>query len=330
MRTVVITLVLFGSVIVPLPADAEKPAAAEFRWDIDQQHQYYTLFEGDLPVLRYNFGNVPMPEGRKPNRFDDGRPYGGPRSNYIHPLYGLAGEVITDDYPEHPHHRGVWWSWPVVRWGDRVADIWAVCDVWARPETIKVAEAGSGLAILKATNIWKFGPEQEHPIVQEAVEIRAYPMAKEKVCGRILDLNVTLTPLADGVAIGGRPKAGYGGMAYRAKPGANQEIAPFIADSSAERRAAWCRYTADFSNNGSRTSLVLFQHQNNPEYPSQHNVYANLNCFMPAFPGAREYPLTKKKPLALKHRIWIVEDVPSREALEQAWREYNEQSRTGR
>ena len=324
MRTVKITSVVFGAVFLPLPAGGETSAEAGFRWDIDTQRQYYTLYEGDLPVLRYNFGDVPMPEGRKPNRFGDGRPYGGPRSNYIHPLYGLAGEVITEDYPEHPHHRGVWWSWPVVRWGDRVADIWAVCDVWARPEKIEVVEAGSGLAVLKATNVWKFGAGEQHPIVQEAVEIRAYPTTDGDERGRILDLNVTLTALEEGVAIGGRPKAGYGGMTYRAVPGANQEIAPFIADAAGARRAAWCRYTADFPNSRRRTSFVLFQHAENPDYPSQHNLYADINCFMPAFPGDHEYRLVKGNPLLLKHRIWIVEGVPSQKALEKAWTKFNE------
>ena len=34
------------------------------------------------------------------------------RSNYIHPLYALDGEVLTEDFPEdHPHHRGIFWAW---------------------------------------------------------------------------------------------------------------------------------------------------------------------------------------------------------------------------
>jgi AcrR family transcriptional regulator len=34
------------------------------------------------------------------------------RSCYIHPLYGLDGEVMTEDFPvDHRHHRGVFWAW---------------------------------------------------------------------------------------------------------------------------------------------------------------------------------------------------------------------------
>ena len=314
--------VAFVGVAFTMMCDGVPADVPTFNWNVDTDHQYYTLMEGDLPVLRYNFGNVPMPTGVELKHFPDGRPYGGERSNYLHPVYGLNGEVITDDYPEHPHHRGIWLSWPVVRWKDRVADLWAVCDVWARPEKIEALETGPKMALLKATNLWKFGVEEQHPIVREAMTLRVYPTTDSDERGRIFDIDVTLTALEDGVAIGGRPKGGYGGMTYRALPAANQEIAPFVADESADPRGAWCRYSADFPGSKTRTSLVLLQHSSNPGYPTAHNVYANINCFMPAFPGDAEYPLPKGKPVTLKHRVWIVEGVPSQEELQEAWAAY--------
>lgn len=300
----------------------DSPPDTTFRWFIDQEHQTYTLQEGGSPILRYNFGDVPMPPGRQPNRFADGRPYGGARSDYLHPVYGLNGEPITEDYPEHPHHRGLWWSWPVVRWGDRVADIWAVCDVWARPEKIEFVEAGPVMAVLKAVNVWKFGPAEQHPIVRETLLLRVFPTTGGQR-SRTMDVDVTLVALEDGVAIGGRPGAGYGGLTYRALPAANQEIAPFVADESVQPRAAWCRYSADFPGSRGRTSFVLFQHRENPGYPSPHNLYANINCFMPAFPGDREYPVRKGAPLLLKHRVWIAAGTPSQEDLQKTWDAYN-------
>ncbi|HUH47680.1 MAG TPA: DUF6807 family protein, partial [Arenibacter sp.] len=48
--------------------------------------------------------------------------YAIPRSNYIHPLYGLEGEMLTSDWPDaaHPHHRGIFWDWPEVRYGSKL------------------------------------------------------------------------------------------------------------------------------------------------------------------------------------------------------------------
>ena len=34
------------------------------------------------------------------------------RANYIHPLYDLEGNVLTEDFPsDHRHHRGIFWAW---------------------------------------------------------------------------------------------------------------------------------------------------------------------------------------------------------------------------
>ena len=33
------------------------------------------------------------------------------RSNYVHPLYSLSGEILKEDFPDdHPHHRGIFWA----------------------------------------------------------------------------------------------------------------------------------------------------------------------------------------------------------------------------
>src|SRR5688572_15782855 len=55
------------------------------------------LWEGDRPVLVYNHGLIHPQEGIA----------GRPRAAYIHPLYGLDGELLTDDFPkDHTYHRG--------------------------------------------------------------------------------------------------------------------------------------------------------------------------------------------------------------------------------
>lgn len=72
------------------------------------------VFDNDKPVLRYNYQTVEpgaVLEKMTPNN----RKYVQPRSDYIHPLYGLNGEVLTRDWSvDHPHHRGIYWAWPEV------------------------------------------------------------------------------------------------------------------------------------------------------------------------------------------------------------------------
>ena len=48
------------------------------------------------------------------------------RANYIHPLYGLDGEILTEDFPvDHIHHRGIFWAWhQVLVKGHKISDSW--------------------------------------------------------------------------------------------------------------------------------------------------------------------------------------------------------------
>jgi hypothetical protein len=42
------------------------------------------------------------------------------RCHYIHSLYGLDGEVLTEDFTaDHPHHRGIFWGRHQLWFGDK-------------------------------------------------------------------------------------------------------------------------------------------------------------------------------------------------------------------
>ena len=75
------------------------------------------LSEDGKPVLVYNHGMI-LKEGVD-EKFR--------RSSYIHPVYAPDGTVITDDFPkDHLHHRGICWSWPIVKFEGASYDVWAV------------------------------------------------------------------------------------------------------------------------------------------------------------------------------------------------------------
>ncbi len=75
------------------------------------------------PVLVYNFGTVtrdwvPAKDNRRS------------RGCYIHPLYGLNGEVLTESAPkDHYHHHGIFWAWPHVSIGGHQYDLWTYKDI---------------------------------------------------------------------------------------------------------------------------------------------------------------------------------------------------------
>ncbi|RMF98839.1 MAG: hypothetical protein D6741_09120 [Planctomycetota bacterium] len=257
------------------------------------------------PLLQYNWKQVPVPEGTPPH-FAAGQSY--LRGDYIHPLFGPNGRVLTDDYPaDHPHHRGIWWTWPVVRWNDRVGDIWAVVDVWAFPVAVERVVSGPVFAELTVTNVWKFGAEKT-PIVRETVRIRAFRRSPQGE--GLLEVEVRLLALCDNVSIAGRPKASYGGQggysgfALRAAPADGQKITPFVDPPEKELRCSWLDYVANFDGKGP-AGMTLVEHPSNPGYPNPWYEYPNLNCVMPSWPEEREVAVPRDKPIVLRYRMWV-------------------------
>ncbi|MFH1268800.1 MAG: DUF6807 family protein, partial [Planctomycetota bacterium] len=207
---------------------------------------------------------------------------------------------------------------PVTRWGGEIGDIWAVVRVWSRPVAVRRLVAEQVMAVIEAENVWKFGKE-ETPIVREEVLIRAFP--KTDGC-RFVDVEVRLTALEDNVAIGGRPKAGYGGFSLRAAPCEDRKITLHTDPEGASPRRSWLDYSGAFAGGKGPAGVTIFEHVSNPDYPNPLHEYGACNCVMPAYPEMREVVLSKEKPLVLKHRLWIHAGGPDEKKLADAWTSY--------
>ena len=258
---------------------AAEDAPAALTVQLDSSKSFYDIREGSLPVLRYNHGTVPVPAGIDTNYA---------RGDYIMPLFGPSGEMLTDDYPkDHPHHRGVSWSWPVTRWGNEVRDIWAVRGVWVRPVAMQRVEAGPLFALLQAENVWKWG--DTNPIVREEVVIRAFRRSGND---RLIDVEVRLSALVDGAAIGGRPHAGYGGFGLRAMPALQRVITRHTDPAEAQPRRSWLDYSGVFAGGKGPAGLAIFEHVTNLYYPNALLSARNLIASCLRFPGA-QVPLAR-------------------------------------
>ena len=280
------------------------PEAMAVRFD--KARKAVDVSEGDRPVLRYNHGTVPVREGIAAHYA---------RGDYISPLFGLDGETLTEDYPkDHPHHRGVSWSWPVVRRGDEVRDIWAVRGIWARPVGECRAAGGPVAAIVGAESVWKW--EDKDPIVREEVLIRAFRTNND---ARYVDVEVRLTALRDTIAIGGRPKRGYGGFGLRAAPCEDRKITAHTDQPATGPERAWIDYAGKFPGGEALSGVAVLEHATNPGYPSRLHEYPGCNYVMPGFPGTEEVPLSEGKTLVLKHRLWIHRGAANEEKLAEVW-----------
>jgi hypothetical protein len=274
------------------------------------------ITEGGKPVLKYNYQLVCPSEGLLASAAEGNRRYARARSDYIHPLYGPGGEVLTHDWSiDHPHHRGIYWAWPEVDWQGERGDLHALQRVWARPTGNVSFHAQGTQAQIVAENRWIW--EDETPIVREVTTIRAH---QTDVHGRIVDLTFSFEALDEDVALARRGTDSYGGLNLRLSPIKDMQLIHHADPESVVQRRAWSDSLGIRQGGTASVGLAIFEKTTNPDYPGDWVQYPELPWFQPAFPArGTRYMLRKGTPLVLQYRLWI------REARETSETQYTEQ-----
>ena len=103
------------------------------------------------------------------------------RCNYIHPLWGIDGKVLTEDFPaDHLHQRGIFWAWHQI-WidGKRIGDGWEIKDFEQKVTDVEYISKKEGVAVLKTevnwmSELWKKQGEKV-PYMKENTTISIHP-----------------------------------------------------------------------------------------------------------------------------------------------------------
>jgi hypothetical protein len=258
------------------------------------------LRENGKPALVYNYGP----------QLANGAPENRRRCCYIFPLYTPAGVSMLDDFPQdHWHHRGLFWSWPVVETGGKTYDIWMTFSAQHRSEKPPAVAASAREARLEARNFWVAGGRD---IVREDVRVTIHPA---EGASRDLDLELTLEALGEPVTLRGSRERGksYGGLSTRFAP---REGTVLRADGETLTRdedlapRKWAELEAIYG--GKRVALRITPDAGNPGAPSQWCLrrYGFIGA---SFPGRTAevdgYTLERGKPLTLKFRVRVT-DLP--------------------
>ena len=251
--------------------------------------------------------------------------YAIPRSDYIHPLYGLEGEMLTNDWPDagHPHHRGIFWAWPEVKYGSESGDIYALQTVFARPTGNITYTSGPVYAEIDAENLWMW--KDKKAIVRERAVIRVYHSSADN---RIIDLTISLLALEDSVTIATRFTNSYGGLNLRMMTPEAQEISYFTDEANSNPLRAWSDFNGIFEGAKSPSGLMVLQHQDNPDYPGDWAEYPDLAWVQPTFPSfGTRYPLSKTEALVLRYRLIVHKGgKPGKDRSEKNWDAYHSKS----
>lgn len=263
-----------------------------FRFEMDENRLH--LFEDGRPVLSYVFGMV-LPEGVPENRR---------RSSYIHPIYGLDGEMLTDDFPrDHYHHRGLHWAWPRVMIDGKRHDLWHLDHIGHRFEDLLYKEAGPVCAAFGFQNGWY---TENGKAMDERVDVLVYRASNT---GRAMDVKLTWSPVDEEIAIIGQSQddKGYGGLNYRAAPRTDTRLtaAGWRQPADSDRIPfPWADLSAKYQGgDGPVSGFAIFSHHENPGFPEGWTLrhYGFLGV---AWPGLDPWTLKPEDTLTLRFRTW--------------------------
>ncbi len=286
------------------PPPAVSPGSGEDAMQArrDSRSGQIEITDAGRPVLRYNYQTIEPSDELMAKVHPNSRKYARARSDYIHPLYGPDGEILTKDFsPDHPHHRGIYWAWPEVRFNGQLGDLHALQRVFARPTGKIKLQSGPDTARVEAENLWKW--EDQTPIVREWTTIRAHRGDEQ---GRHIDLKFEFTALVDGVSVARRGLSHYGGLNIRLSPVEDLQLVHYADPAGTVPRRAWSDSIGIRAGGTKPVGFAVFEKASNPYYPGDWITYDQLPWFQPAFPAAGvEYKLAKGRPLVLQYRLWI-------------------------
>ncbi len=224
------------------------------------------------------------------------------RADYIHPLFSLSGNVLTEDFPEdHLHQRGIYWAWhQIIYRGKHIADGWSCENMSWDVVNSRVLNKKESITLDNEV-LWKsaLGEGRQTPIVKENSRVTIY---NRKVDYRIIDFDIKLSPMLDSLSIGGSDDAkGYSGFSLRLKLPSDIRFLTRDQELKAQELALeagpWLDFRGSFDGrNAPESGVAVFCHPSNPGYPEPWIIRSEKSMQNPAFPG--------REPVALRQAGW--------------------------
>lgn len=255
--------------------------------------------ENGKPVLTYNYAMM-LASGAAADRT---------RCCYVSPVYTPAGTIVTDDFPkDHPHHRGIFWAWPVVEVDGKKTDLWTIKGILAHFEQWTKRDVSSpNSAVLAMREGWYMG---DRKVVEGDIEITIHAARGN---ARDIDFKLQFRAVNGAkVSLAGSPDPnqgvtkGYGGFDFRFAPRTGTVInTATLADTPDSDMApnAWAEFTANYA--GGRASVRITGDRENPGFPEgwclRHYGFIGANN-----PGTKSWDLAK--PLALQYHVTIADE----------------------
>jgi len=304
--------IMFSALLAAAPF-----AVAEF--NVSDDGQALTVSENSRPVLVYHYSLVTPPD-KVPEKFR--------RACYIHPLYGLDGEVMTQDFPlDHYHHRGVFWAWPDCFLGEKPLNVWLMDDVRQIHEKWLAKEAVAGRFELAVQNAWVYDNAPDTPAMRETVKITVNPAVDGT---RALDFNLRMENVSgETITMRGAQtdNKGYGGFCYR--PDATRKpmtftAAPGVLEKDMLRlESPWADVSFPVkAGEQAQSGVAVFQHPSNPGYPFPGWITRAYGFLGASWPHTQTHVMKPGDAFELRYRMLVHRGTAAEAKVAEAFEAY--------
>lgn len=287
------------------------PASTQMKLIDDSAKGTLSILDGQADILTYCFGDQ-LRENLDPKHA---------RSCYIHPLFSLDGQVLTDNFPkDHLHHHGVFWTWPVVKTRGQDTQTWHTVTPSLRQHFVRwlKRKVEKSAAMLIVENVWKL--DSKEVVAKETVSLHVHPTND---VGRAIDLELKIQAIGGPLELHGAPdqNKGYGGLSLRGAPmfkGAvlTTDRGPLKEDST-NVPFRW----ADLSTE--QLGVSIFVSPDHPSFPTTWLIRNSYAGFLNAsWPGLRTVVLQPEKPVTLNYRLYIHRGDVRAGRVRQAYEQY--------
>ena len=333
--------------VASIPGSGQDGAARSFRLEKGaegEQTPAFTFEEQELclelrefqaersqsrPVWRYNQRtivdkSVPESDHRRS------------RGCYLHPVWGMHGEIISDDFPrDHYHHHGIFWTWPYVKVEEQTYDLWMSSDIQQRFVKWLSREAGPVAAVMGVENGWFVGDKQ---VATERVWVRTY--RSEPDC-RAFDITLYIAAADEPVTLQGRQMKSYGGLTFRydvsPRKDATVRVPGTVLGHGSPAQSGnpdllntplpWADLTTQIPGAPRRSGAAVFIHPRHPDYPPTW-LTRTYGVLCVGWPGIESHTIKPGKPIRLDYRIWVHGEELDPDQLDRRYQTYCQSRRT--
>jgi hypothetical protein len=263
---------------------------------INESAQLIELMENGNPVFVYRI---------KPKTLSDRYIC----NNYIHPLYNLQGDILTEESPpDHPYHRGIFWAWHQLYIDSiRLGDGWTSDSI--AQEVVKTDTKKRGdivqfrLDVLWHSSVLAYAK----PFIEEKTTITVHKTESDV---RKIDFEISLIALVKGVQMGGSAdQKGYGGFCARIRlPDSltfTSQIGQVKPQELQVKAGPWMDFSGKFGDGQDISGIAILCTPLTAGYPEPWILRQNGSMQNAVFPGRNRIDISMNNPVVLRYRLII-------------------------